>query len=298
MIELEELMISFLSYLQFERKLSKNTIASYQDNLKFFRMYLIERKKSSISCNEEDISDFLKKIHDKAASTRAHYLTVLKCYYQFLFDEGEIIKNPCELIISPSIPKLLPKYLTIEEIDSLLDIDLNSPYDYRNKAMLELLYATGMRISELISLKIQSIDFDECFVHVLGKGDKERIIPINDSSCKWVKKYILEYRPQLLKKGNSEFLFINNRNNHISRQGFFKILKQLCLQKGIKKEVSPHVLRHSFATHLLNNGADVRIVQELLGHSDISTTQIYTHISNEKKRQDYGYHPRIKKDEN
>lgn len=289
-------MEQYLDYLQFERKLSKNTLLSYQDNLKNFAKYL--KGKSSRTCDSEDILQFLVHIHEFSAATRAHYLTVLKSYYAFLVSEELLDKNPCDFISSPNIPKSLPHYLTIEEVDFLLDIPLHTPYDYRNKAMLELLYATGMRISELISLKIYDIDFEEDFVRVLGKGDKKRIIPINDTSKKYLLLYINEYRPRMLKNTASEYLFINNRRGRISRQGFFKILKALCLSKNIKKEVSPHVLRHSFATHLLNNGADLRIVQELLGHQDISTTQIYTHVSDEKKRHDYKYHPRNKKEEN
>lgn len=295
---ISETMRLYLNYLQFERKLSKNTILSYENDLKIFSKFLEKRGSTDISCKCADIETFLKSIHEKNPRTRAHSLTVLKSYYQFLVEEEKILKNPCDEISSPSIPQKLPNYLTIEEVDQLFDIDLNTPYDYRNKAMLELLYATGMRISELITLRIQDVDFSSDFVHVLGKGDKDRIIPINNSAHVSLYQYYQEYRPLLLKNRECEYLFINNRMKGISRQGFFKILKALCIQKGIKKEVSPHVLRHSFATHLLNNGADLRIVQELLGHADISTTQIYTHISDEKKKRDYTYHPRNKKDEN
>lgn len=285
----------FLDYLQDERWLSKNTIASYNNDLHTFHDFL---KKDSLNCTEETIRKFLKEMHDKKTSTTAHYLTVLKSYYLFLLNEGKIQKNPCENLTAPKLEKKLPHYLTIEEVDKLLDISLNSAYDYRNKAMLELLYATGMRISEMINLKIQDIDFDEDFVHIEGKGGKTRIVPINETSKKYLLKYMGEYRPELLKRGSSEYIFINNRKTKITRQGFFKIIKILCKEKQITKDVSPHTLRHSFATHLLNNGADLRIVQELLGHSDISTTQIYTHISNEKKANDYQYHPRNKKEEN
>lgn len=295
---MEEDMKSFLNYLQFERKLSMNTISSYEYNLQTFNEFLLKNRKTSLCCQRNDIENFFQENHNKSARTRAHYLTVLKTYFQFLCDEEKISVNPCELILSPSLPKMLPKYLSIEEVDCLFDISLNTPYDYRNKAMLELLYATGMRISELISLKVQDINFDEDFVHVMGKGDKDRIIPFNDTSHQCLYEYLTCYRPQLLKNKESDCLFLNNRMKGISRQGFFKILKTLCIEKGIKKEVSPHVLRHSFATHLLNGGADLRIVQELLGHVDISTTQIYTHISDEKKKKDYEYHPRNKKDEN
>ena len=301
---LDEGMVSYLNYLQFERKLSFNSLESYRYNLQAFFKFLSLKKMTSFLCQRKDIEEFLDFSSFKSVTTRSHYLTCLRSYYQFLIDEEvvyqgkKIENNPCDLIPLPNTPKKIPQYLTIEEVDLLLDIPLNSMYDFRNKAMLELLYATGMRVSELIHLKIQDVDFDEDFVHVLGKGDKERIIPMNDSSKTALLIYINKYRPLLLKKKNSDFLFINNLSKGISRQGFFKIIKVLCMQKGITKDIHPHILRHSFATHLLNNGANLRIVQELLGHSDISTTQIYTHISDEKKRSDYGYHPRNKKEEN
>lgn len=293
---LDDSMQSYLNYLQFERKLSKNTVSSYRDNLYIFCEFL--NGKNSLLCVREDIENFLKFVSDRGSATRSHYLTVLKSYYQFLIQEEKLEKNPCELISSPITTKKLPQYLTIEEVDCLLDISLNTVYDYRNKAMLELLYATGMRISELISLRLQDVDFQEDFVHVLGKGDKERIIPMNDTSKRYLLLYITEYRKELLKKSSSEYLFLNHHGKPISRQGFFKILKALCVEKHISKDISPHKIRHSFATHLLNNGANLRIVQELLGHSDISTTQIYTHLSDEKRKLDYACHPRNKKEEN
>lgn len=295
---ISEKMQKYLNYLQFERKLAKNTVLSYENDLKIYNKFLMTNRLKETAISQTEILMYLKSIYEKNPRTRAHALTVLKSYYAFLFEEEIVSKNPCEEIESPTCPKKIPDYLTIKEVDALLDINLKTPYDYRNKAMLETLYATGMRVSELISLRIQDIDLQEDFVHVFGKGDKDRFIPINESAHNSLKTYINEHRPTLLKTKNSEYLFINNRMQRISRQGFFKILKALCAQKGIQKDVYPHMLRHSFATHLLNHGADLRIVQELLGHADISTTQIYTHISDEKKRDDYNYHPRNKKDEN
>lgn len=298
--EFEKTMETYLNYLQFERKLSFNSLESYRYNLKAFCEFLNHKKMTSLQCTRKDIEDFLEYVQDRSATTRSHYLTCLRSYYQFLIDEDVLHDqmNPCDLIPLPLVPKKIPEYLTIEEVDQLLNVSLNTPYDYRNKAMLELLYATGMRVSELINLRLQDVDFEEDFVHVLGKGEKERIIPMNDTSKQYLLIYITEYRPLLLKKKTCDYLFINNRMGKISRQGFFKIIKALCVQNHIEKEVHPHILRHSFATHLLNNGANLRVVQELLGHSDISTTQIYTHISDEKKKSDYEYHPRNKKEEN
>ena len=176
----------------------------------------------------------------------------------------------------------------------MLDINLFTPYDYRNKAMLELLYASGVRITELINLKVSDIDINNCFIRVFGKGKKERIVPISDVAIKYLTIYIEQYRNMILKEHDSEYLFISNSFKNISRQGFFKILKAECKRCGIEKNVSPHVLRHSFATHLLKHGADLRIIQELLGHEDISTTQIYAHLVNEKLKEDYEVHPRSK----
>ena len=207
-----------------------------------------------------------------------------------------IDNNPCETIKMPKVSKTLPHYLTEEEIEKLLDFPLNTPLDYRNKAMLELLYATGIRVSELVNLKLNNISLEEDLIRVIGKGSKERISPISSICEKYLRIYIDEYRNTLLKHKNSEYVFINNFGNPISRQGFFKNLKQIAKEQGITKEISPHTLRHSYATHLLTHGADLRIIQELLGHSDISTTEIYTHLINEKVKSDFEKHPHAKKE--
>ena len=187
---------------------------------------------------------------------------------------------------------LLPQN-KVEEVDKLLDINLVDKYSYRNKAMLELLYATGMRASELTNLKLNNIDLDSCIVRIMGKGSKERIVPINDTTIKYLNIYINNYRKEILNKKDSEYLFISNALKPITRQGLFKIIKKECIRAGIKKNVYPHILRHSFATHLLNHGANIRIIQELLGHEDITTTEIYTHLSNETIKKDYEeYFPR------
>lgn len=285
-------MQKFLDTLKYVNKLSKNTLISYEENLCVFREYL--NNKDPYSLSRQDIENFFIKERDKTDTTRAHYLTVINRFYIFSVEEGLTTYNPCEGIPLPKITKDLPKYLTYEEVNKILDIPLNTPYDYRTKAMLELLYATGMRISELLSLRFTNISLSENLVRVEGKGSKERIIPFNEISKKYLKLYIEEYRGYLIKKGkNYEELFLNNRGTPITRQGFFKILKTICLHAGIKKDVSPHTLRHSFATHLLSNGADLRVIQELLGHSDITTTQIYTHVTKEHEKEEYlKSHPR------
>jgi len=290
---MEQCIISYLDYLKYERKLSNNTISSYSDNLNQFKKYF--ENKNILTLTESDIKSFIRSL-DKTEKTKAHYLTVLNSFYNFLCNENKIKINPCENIKQPKLPKKLPNYLTIEEVDKLLDVRLDNPLAYRNKAMLELLYSTGIRISELINLKLNNIDFTDELIRVRGKGSKERIIPLGEEAIKYLKMYINQYRNLILKTKTSDDLFINNFGNKITRQGFFKIIKKECAIHGIEKNVSPHTLRHSFATHMLNNGADLRIIQELLGHSDISTTQIYTHISKDKIKQDYELHPRSKKE--
>lgn len=290
----EEYYTKYLDYLQFERKLSKNTILSYQDNLNRFEIFI--QGKSIKKVKQNDIESYLKFNDTMAEKSRAHYLTVIRNFYQFLVYEELIESNPCETIKMPKISKTLPHYLTEEEIEKLLSFPLNTHYDYRNKAMLELLYATGIRVSELVSLKLNNIHLEEDLIRVLGKGSKERISPISSICEKYLRIYLEEHRNALLKNKTSEYVFINNIGNPITRQGFFKNLKAIAKEQGIEKEISPHTLRHSYATHLLSHGADLRIIQELLGHSDISTTEIYTHVVNEKIKSDYEKHPRAKKD--
>lgn len=283
----------YIDYLKYERKLSNNTVSSYYENLKKF--YLHFEKKNILSLKTDEIRDFL--YDDKVlARTRAHYLTVLNSFYNYLISENIINYNPTETIKLPKLAKKLPEFLTIEEVDKLLNINPVKIYDYRNIAMLETLYATGVRVSELCNIKLSDINYDDCTIKIFGKGKKERIVPINESSYNALIDYINNYRPFLLKSKTSEFVFINNFGNPISRVGFFKILKKLCSDAGIQKDVSPHTLRHSFATHLLNNGANLRVIQQLLGHSNITTTQIYSHLSNESLKNDYKFHPRNKED--
>lgn len=279
--------IDFLEYLKYERRVSVNTIDSYGENLKLLNDTL---NKPLITLNSDDIREFLTN-STATHRTKAHYLTVFNSFYKYLLFMEKINKNPCDGIKSPKVAKKLPNYLTAEEIDKLFDIRLYKPLDYRNKAMLELLFATGTRISELINLKLYQIDFEECIIRVEGKGKKERIVPVGNRALNALNDYINIYRPFLLKKENTDFVFINKDGKPISRQGFFKILKKIAKNAGITKEISPHVLRHSFATHLLNNGADLRVIQELLGHENLETTQIYSHLNNKKIEDDYNNHP-------
>ena len=284
----------YISYLQYERALSDNTIKSYFYDLKRFDLYF---KGNVLDLSYDELQRYLSSVKDLKARSLAHHITVLTSFYNFLVDEKIITNNPCENIINTKIPKKLPIYLTEDEINKLLDIPLHNEYDYRNKAMLELLYATGLRISELINLKVNDVDFDECIVRVFGKGKKERIVPIADVALKYLFIYLNKYRAIILGSSLSDYMFISNSKKNISRQAFFKILKKEANRSGTEKIVSPHVLRHSFATHLLSHGANLRVIQELLGHEDISTTEIYAHLINEKLKDDYTYHPRNKKGE-
>ena len=283
----------YLDYLKYERKLSDNTYKSYLDNLYKLSEYFNKNKDSirdTSTFDEDELREFFYKL-DLNNKSKAHYLTVINSYYNFLVREKVIEKNPVTGIRMPKLDKKLPNYLTVEEVDKLLDIKLTKPNDYRNKAMLELLYGSGLRISELINLKLEQIDFNEELVRVMGKGKKERIIPLNEYAMKYLKDYVNNYRTFLLKTKNSDYLFINSMGSNISRQGFFKIIKALAKDAGITKEISPHTLRHSFATHMLNNGADLRVIQELLGHENLVTTEIYTHLENAKIKDDYQNHP-------
>lgn len=279
--------LSFLEYLKYERRLSVNTIDSYGENLLLVSKYL---NKDLINATRDDIKNFFDNF-DGDVKTKAHYLTVLNSFYKYLLFMEKCSINPCDGIKHPKLSKKLPEYLTSEEINKLFDIRLTKPIDYRNKAMLEVLYATGTRISELINLELNQIDFDECIIRVTGKGKKDRIIPIGDTAMDALKNYILNYRIFLVKTNDNNFVFLNKNGSKISRQGFFKILKGLAFDAGIKKDISPHTIRHSFATNLLNNGADLRIIQELLGHENLQTTEIYSHLTNKKIEDDYQNHP-------
>ena len=291
----------YKNYLIFERRMAKNTTNSYTKDLEGYIEYLNkERKKEEIKdVKKVDIEKYLEYLIDNNYTTTslARKLTAIKNFHKYLFSTKKINTDESLTIDRPKLRKALPNVLTVEEVDRLLDIKPVTPFDYRNKAMLELLYGTGLRITEMLDLKLTDVDFENCIVRCFGKGSKERIVPIGEYIIDSLNNYLEYGRNSLLnKKKISDFLFLNSRGSRLSRFSFFKILKKLLRDKDIKKEVSPHSLRHSFATHMLENGADLRSIQELLGHSDIATTRIYTHITNKKVQNDYiEYHPRSKK---
>lgn len=290
---------NFINYCEYEKGLSLNTRKSYSYELKEYIAFLKDKRKKmdTRTIQVEDVEAYLKYCYqkDEDSKTVSHKITTINNFHSYLVKEEGEKKNPVEFIDRPKLRKTLPHALSSEEIEILLDISLKTPFDYRNKAMLELMYSSGLRVSELIALSVYDIDFNNSILRIKGKGSKERIVPVGEVALSYIKQY-LEVRGQLLKKKSCDMLFLNTRGEGISRQGFFKNLKNILKEKGLKSDISPHSLRHSFATHLLENGADLRSIQVMLGHSDISTTKIYTHITNDKVKKDYNtYHPRAKK---
>mgnify|MGYP002983003765 FL=1 len=281
----------FLSYLEVEANYSKNTINSYENDLNKFEEYY--KSKDLLKITSKDIEKYIQTLSDLAPTTVSHNISSLKTFYSYFLKQVRISNNPTDGIKSPKLGIHLPTYLTIDEVNKLLDIEVTDAFSSRNKAILELMYATGLRISEVISLEFKNVDYDECIIRVMGKGSKERIVPVNDYAIKYLKEYIDNYRPELVKNDINNYIFLNNHGRMLTRQGIFKMIKNYAALKNIKKTIGPHTLRHTFATHLLENGADLRVIQELLGHSDISTTQIYTHLTKEALHNEYKkYFPR------
>ena len=281
----------FLSYLEVEANYSKNTINSYENDLNKFEEYY--KSKDLLKITSKDIEKYIQTLSDLAPTTVSHNISSLKTFYSYFLKQGRISNNPTDGIKSPKLGIHLPTYLTIDEVNKLLDIEVTDAFSSRNKAILELMYATGLRISEVISLEFKNVDYDECIIRVMGKGSKERIVPVNDYAIKYLKEYIDNYRPELVKNDINNYIFLNNHGRMLTRQGIFKMIKNYAALKNIKKTIGPHTLRHTFATHLLENGADLRVIQELLGHSDISTTQIYMHLTKEALHNEYKkYFPR------
>lgn len=284
----------YLLFLKTEKKLGDNTINSYMLDLEdFFKTF-----NSSIeSCTKKDILTYISSINGLEVSTVNRHISSLKSFFNYLVDESIIKVSSMEEISSLKSPKKLPKYLSISEVDKLLNIPLNSEFDYRNKAMLELMYATGLRVSELVSIEYSNIDFENSIIRINGKGKKERIIPLGEVASYYLKVYLSDYRSKLLKRNTYNQVFLNNHGKPITRQGFNYILENIRELTGIEKEITPHVLRHSFATHLLEGGADIRSIQEMLGHENISTTNIYTEVVNDVLRSNYEmYHNRSHKE--
>ena len=289
----------FLIYLRLEQSLSDNSIDAYSHDIELLMQYLdsINHSKLLKDIKQEDVESFLAHLFDLglSANSQARILSGIKKFYTYLLQEKVVEENPTQLISSPSIGRHIPDILSYEEICSMIEnIDLSLPLGHRNKAIIEIMYACGLRVSEVTSLKISNIYIEDEFIRIFGKGDKERLIPISSSTIKTLYLYIDgERKSQNINPKHTDTLFINRRGSCLSRQMIFLIIKDLAEKAGIKKNIGPHTIRHSFATHLLEGGADLRAVQQMLGHSSISTTEIYTHISDQYLREVITlFHPR------
>ena len=287
----------FKSYLQIERSLSTNSVQAYIRDVKKFANYAIPLELNQLKINREDISEFLKTLQNDNISARsqARIISGIKAFYKYLIIEDYIKYDPTELIESPKIGLKLPDTLSLIEIDKLIAaIDLINKQGERNRAILETLYSCGLRVSELTNLKLSNIYFNEGYIKVIGKGDKERLAPIGGKALKYLQIYINEVRNhQTIKKGQEDFIFLNNRGAGLTRVMIFVIIQKLAEKIGLKKKISPHTFRHSFATHLIEGGADLRAVQEMLGHESITTTEIYTHLDKDYLRSNIiQFHPR------
>lgn len=289
----------FKSYLRLERSLSANTIDAYLHDVDKLKQFFISKsdKKELISISSDDLKDFLMWVNELGMlpPTQARVLSGLKAFFKYLVLENIISTDPSALLESPKTSRKLPDTLNIVEINTIIEaIDLSKPEGMRNKAILEILYGCGLRVSELTGLKISNLYLDIDFIKILGKGNKERLVPIGSDAIKYLRIFIDEIRVHIqVKTGNEDFVFLNNRGNPISRVMVFLIIKNLADKAGIKKSISPHTFRHSFATHLIEGGADLRAVQEMLGHESITTTEIYTHLDRDYLRETIiQFHPR------
>jgi len=292
----ESLLESFLDAVWAERGLSENTLNSYRYDLSQLALHLENKNRTLFDAGREDILHFLATQVQAGRSPRSlsRYLSSFRQFYQWLLREGRIQKDPSALIESPKLGRGLPKALSEQQVVGLLEApDVDTPLGLRNRTMLELMYATGLRVSELVNLEVVNLGISQGVVRVMGKGGKERLVPLGEEALSWMQRYLRESRPALMKGGDCPLVFVTARKAGMTRQAFWHAIRKCAVIAGIAQAVSPHMLRHSFATHLLNHGADLRVVQLLLGHSDLSTTQIYTHIAREGlKRLHSEHHPR------
>jgi len=290
----KQIIDSFLDALWMERGLSENTLSAYRSDLYKFSIWIQQQKIKLIRVGPTDILAYLGSLESKSARTVARRLSSLRRLYEYLLREKQIKQNPVSNVDAPRLGRTLPITLTENEVDELLDApDTKQTLGLRDKCMLEILYATGLRVSELVSLTIQQVNLRQGVVRVTGKGNKERLVPLGEEATQWLDQYLISTRSEILKNVMSDALFPSNRGKAMTRQTFWYMIKRYAIVAGITKTLSPHVLRHAFATHLINHGADLRVVQMLLGHSDISTTQIYTHVARERLKDLHAeHHPR------
>lgn len=297
----KELIQQFILYLKLEKALAENSILAYGRDINKLEQYLVLEKKgmSFLKISLDDLQTFLAYLYDFGLNekSQARIISGIKTFYKYLMIEDLIIENPAELLESPKLSRKLPDTLSFEEVQKILEnIDLSKELGTRNRTILETLYSCGLRVTELINLKLSNLYLDVDFIKVIGKGNKERLIPIGSVAKKFIQIYIKEIRSkQKIKKGQENFLFLNRRGAKLSRVMIFYIVKESAKNAEIEKDVSPHTFRHSFATHLIEGGADLRAVQEMLGHSSITTTEIYTHLDNDYLKSTINqFHPRYR----
>ncbi len=286
---------AFIDHLWLEDGLSKNTLASYRLDLSMFALWIAQQQKTLLGVDQADIQQYLAvRFPQCKPRSISRLIASMRRFYRYLLRENKVTLDPTIQIQSPKLPRSLPKSLGEEEVIALLKApnDLE-PAGLRDRAMLELLYACGLRVSELVGIKTTEVSLSDGVVRVTGKGSKTRLVPMGEEAIDWISRYLQEARPAILEQRLSDALFVTNRGAEMTRQAFWYLIKRYALVAGITKPMSPHVLRHAFATHLLNHGADLRVVQMLLGHADISTTQIYTHVARERLKNLYSnHHPR------
>lgn len=283
----------FLTYLSVEKGLSKNTLVSYGTDLRKFGEFLKENGRDLKTAERKDIIDFMELLRSGSYSTPTvcRYISSIKAFYKYMVIEGHRKEDPTENLQMPKKWDRVPKALSVDDVRTLLDSKFSGKTGLRDSSMLELLYSSGLRVSELVGIKLGDIHFDAGFIRVMGKGSKERIVPVNPRAIERIKRYIADERPAILKKRQSDYLFVTRNGRPMTRQRFWQTMKAIGRQSGI--ELSPHTIRHCFATHLLEGGADLRSVQKMLGHSDISTTQIYTKVTTDRIKKVFRtYHPR------
>ena len=286
---------SFIDHLWLEDGLAKNTLDSYRLDLYAFALWITKQNKQLLAIEQADIQQYLAvKFPLSKPRSISRLIASLRRFYRYLIRENKISLDPTIQIQSPKLPRSLPKSLSEDEVLALLNSpNVDEPIGLRDRAMLELLYACGLRVTELVGVKVTEVSLSDGVVRVTGKGSKTRLVPMGEEAVDWISRYLSEARPAILQKRLCDALFVTNRADEMTRQGFWYLIKRYALLAGITKNMSPHVLRHAFATHLLNHGADLRVVQMLLGHSDISTTQIYTHVARERLKKLHSvHHPR------
>ncbi|MFO7306355.1 MAG: site-specific tyrosine recombinase XerD [Gammaproteobacteria bacterium] len=286
----------FLDAVWLERGLSPNTLSAYRADLTALDRWLQGRGTSIVDATRADLLDFIAWRVESGARPRstARQLSSFRRFYRFLVRDGVLKEDPTAQIAMPKIGRSLPKSLTEEEVEALLNApEISDPLGYRDRTMLEVLYATGLRVSELVNLKSSQVNMNQGVLRIVGKGDRERLIPLGEEAVEWLQKFMSGPRLEILLERQTDYLFPTRRGDRMTRQAFWHIIKRYAQKAGVKKDLSPHTLRHAFATHLLNHGADLRVVQMLLGHSDLSTTQIYTHVARERMKELHArHHPR------